>query len=112
MFQQDGIQRRSERENIRSSVTHGLKKTPLLVSHATPRRPPPGLPKTPKTLPRVATRRSTRLNSTRTNLRSPQNSTALRMTVSPAPSTTLRSPHGGVSRLTTPNRWSKLSFLI
>lgn len=108
----DGIQRRSERENIRSSTVHGLKKTPLLVCQTTPRRPPPGLPKTPKTLPRVATRRSTRLNASRTNRRSPRNSTVSRMAVSPAPSTTLRSPHGGVSRLTTPNRWSKLSFLI
>ncbi|XP_063595157.1 uncharacterized protein LOC134772052 [Penaeus indicus] len=107
----DGIQRRSERENIRSSTVHGANKTPLLVCRPSPRRPPPGLPKTPKTLPRVATRRSPRFSAPRTSRHSPRSTTVSRM-VSPASSSTFKSPRAGTPRATTPNRWSKLSFLI
>ncbi|XP_042232733.1 protein regulator of cytokinesis 1-like isoform X2 [Homarus americanus] len=108
----DGIQRRSERENIRSSTVHGVKKTPLLVCRQSPRYPPRGLPKTPKTLPRAATRRSPRLPATRSSRRSPRNSTVSRLVTPPASTTALRSPHVRSHRLGTPNRWSKLSFLM
>ncbi|XP_027211206.1 protein regulator of cytokinesis 1 [Penaeus vannamei] len=107
----DGIQRRSERENIRSSTVHGANKAPLLVCRPSPRRPPPGLPKTPKTLPRVATRRSPRFSAPRASRHSPRSTTVSRM-VSPASSSTFKSPRAGTPRATTPNRWSKLSFLI
>lgn len=50
-------------ENVHSSVIHSKSRTPLMVVRPTPRRPPPGLPKTPMTLPRMATRRSPRLYS-------------------------------------------------
>nr|XP_045596198.1 protein regulator of cytokinesis 1-like isoform X2 [Procambarus clarkii] len=105
----DGIQRRSERENIRSSVVHGHKKTPLVKRRVSPRYPPPGLPKTPMTLPRISTRRSPRVHG---NRRSPRNSTVTRTITTPSSSRAPRSPYAGPSRLGTPSRWSKLSFLI
>nr|XP_053631215.1 protein regulator of cytokinesis 1-like isoform X2 [Cherax quadricarinatus] len=106
----DGIQRRSERENMRSSAVHGTKKTPL-IHHPSPRHPPPGLPKTPKTLPRIAIRRSPRHSGNRSVRRSPKSATVSRL-ATPSSSSAFRSPHIGGSRRGTPNRWSKLSFLI
>ncbi|KAG0722482.1 hypothetical protein GWK47_044387 [Chionoecetes opilio] len=55
----------SRRENIRSSAVYGASRTPGPSRRTSPSRPQ-GLPRTPKTLPRIAPRRSPRLNASST----------------------------------------------
>ncbi|KAK3862326.1 hypothetical protein Pcinc_031795 [Petrolisthes cinctipes] len=115
------LMRRSEHEKVRSSVINAKSRTPLLAVRPTPRRPPPGLPKTPMTLPRMATRRSPRLNSGQrlsprnlsTHWSSRRNLSTQQRSPAPAHSTTaaFRSPYHTSSRLTS-TRKNKLSFLI
>ena len=110
---QNTLHLRSGRENIRSSAIYGASQTPGATFRRTSPRRPQGLPKTPKTLPRIATRRSPRLNTSRTRRNTGKNVS----TFSPGLSAAFKSPHRSSQRLatnttTTPSRWSKVSFLI
>ncbi|XP_066946370.1 protein regulator of cytokinesis 1-like isoform X1 [Macrobrachium rosenbergii] len=136
----EGIHRRSQKDNIRSSSVSGSHKPSTSIYRQSPHRLPPGLPKTPKTMPRVSTRcspktlpraptrRSPRLSGTRsarrsskamTSSRIPYSPSSLgksrnlsRVNFSPGASPLFKSPHSRTRQSSTPSKWHKLTFLI